>query len=497
MADTQQERRSSGRRNLGPFSPFGSRLVRSPVDRRPGAYATSVVALLAADLVAVVLAVFVCASISRAAHPLAQLPALIGVALAWIGMRFASGLYPGFGIAPPEALRRGCMTTLLAAIAHSAALIGFTSNIESRAVTIGSWILLFPLSVVLRGIVKTLLVQHRLFGTPVVILGGGETGAFVIRELQRDAGLGLVPVAVFDDDPLRQGSTVGGVPVLGSIESALTWEAPYRVDRAVLAIAGIGNRRLRTLSERICRRYATVSIVADMLGLGNLWVTPQSLGRCLTLRVSTPRFRAGHLGVKRTTDLVIAVPAFLATLPLIGISALLVALVDGGSPFYFQSREGINGRRLKVWKIRTMSHDAESRLHDHLANDPDARLEWERSVKLRRDPRIIPFIGSFLRRSSIDELPQLWSVIVGEMSLVGPRPLPDYHLAKLDPEFLELRRQVQPGISGYWQVMHRSDSDTAQLQAADRYYIQNWSLWLDLWVLFRTAEALVTRRGAV
>jgi lipopolysaccharide/colanic/teichoic acid biosynthesis glycosyltransferase len=91
----------------------------------------------------------------------------------------------------------------------------------------------------------------------------------------------------------------------------------------------------------------------------------------------------------------------------------------------------------------------------------------------------------------------LWSVIAGEMSLVGPRPLPDYHLARFEPKFLDLRRQVKPGISGYWQVTDRSDSDIEQHMASDRYYIENWSLWLDLWVLFRTAEAVLSRRGAV
>jgi len=269
------------------------------------------------------------------------------------------------------------------------------------------------------------------------------------------------------------------------------------VDHAVVAMSGVGSRRLLQLSEQISRRYGNVSMVADTLGLGNLWVAPQSFGRCLALRVNSPRFSKSHLRVKRVSDLVIAVPFFLLALPIIAVAALLVMLIDGGSPFYFQNREGIDGKRIKVWKIRTMVHDAEAKLEAYLDSDPAARTEWERSMKLRRDPRIIRYIGTFLRRASIDELPQLWSVLTGEMSLVGPRPLPDYHLLKFTPEFRALRRQVHPGISGYWQVTDRSDSDVDQHMASDRYYIENWSLWLDLWVLFRTVEAVLARRGAV
>jgi Undecaprenyl-phosphate galactose phosphotransferase WbaP len=497
MSHTAQERRSSGRRSPVTFSPLSTNLVRTALPRRRGAYATSFVSLVLSDVAAVSTAVWVCASLSRNPHPLNHLPTLFGVAMAWLGMRFAAGLYPGFGIAPPEALRLSVLTTFLAAVAHSAAMVSFRFPVESRAVTVGSWILLIPLAIVFRGIVKSILVRRGLFGSPVVVLGGGDTGSFTIRELQKDAGLGLVPVAVFDDDPAKHGSTIEGVPVLGCIDAAVSWDAPYDVDHAILSMTGIGSRRLVQLSEHISRRYSTVSMVADTLGLGSLWVTPQTFGRCLTLRVKAPRFSASHLRVKRVTDLAIAIPATILAAPIVVVAAVLVAILDGGSPFYFQNREGINGTRIKVWKIRTMVRDAERRLHEYLELDAAAREEWDRSMKLRSDPRVIPLIGSFLRRSSVDELPQLWSVIAGEMSLVGPRPLPDYHLARFEPKFLDLRRQVKPGISGYWQVTDRSDSDIEQHMASDRYYIENWSLWLDLWVLFRTAEAVLSRRGAV
>ena len=498
MSETARSESRAGRLTGYPYTPpVSSTLVRSPLPRRRGAYLSSFVSLVLSDVAAVVTAVWISAELSRNPEPLTHMPTLFGVAMAWLGMRFASGLYPGFGIAPPEALRLSVVTTFLAAVAHSAAMVSFRLPVESRAVTVGSWALLVPLAIVFRGIVKSLLVRYGLFGTPVVVLGGGNTGSFTIRELQKDAGLGLVPVAVFDDDPAKHGTVVEGVPVLGCINAAVTWTAPYSVDHAILSLSGIGNARLVEMSEHISRRYTTVSMVADTLGLGSLWITPQTFGRCLALRVKSPRFSARHLRVKRVTDLAVAIPATIIATPIVAIAALLVAILDRGSPFYYQNREGINGTRIRVWKIRTMVRDAERRLHEYLDMDAGARDEWDRSMKLRSDPRVIPFIGSFLRRSSIDELPQLGSVLLGTMSLVGPRPLPDYHLARFEPKFLDLRRQVKPGISGYWQVTDRSDSDVEQHQVADRYYIQNWSLWLDLWVLFRTGEAVLSRRGAV
>jgi lipopolysaccharide/colanic/teichoic acid biosynthesis glycosyltransferase len=143
-----------------------------------------------------------------------------------------------------------------------------------------------------------------------------------------------------------------------------------------------------------------------------------------------------------------------------------------------------------------MVRNAEQQLEEHLSRNPSAREEWEQRMKLRADPRVIPVAGRFLRKFSIDELPQLWNVVRGDLSLVGPRPFPDYHLARFPDAFRELRRQVPPGISGYWQIMSRSDSDLTIQEAADSYYVHNWSLWLDLWILFRTAGVVLSGRGA-
>jgi lipopolysaccharide/colanic/teichoic acid biosynthesis glycosyltransferase len=182
--------------------------------------------------------------------------------------------------------------------------------------------------------------------------------------------------------------------------------------------------------------------------------------------------------------------------PVILTAALLVRLIDGGPVFFHQSRAGLAGRRIRVPKIRTMRRDADRRLEECLDADPALRDEWRVRHKLREDPRLIPGIGRLFRRFSIDELPQLWAVIAGNMSLVGPRPFPDYHLERFTPGFLELRQRVRPGITGLWQIAVRSDGGTEEQEAFDTYYIRNWSVWFDLYVLGRTIMAVASGRGA-
>ena len=147
-------------------------------------------------------------------------------------------------------------------------------------------------------------------------------------------------------------------------------------------------------------------------------------------------------------------------------------------------------------KLRTMHADAESLLLKHLSENPEARLQWQQYFKLKDDPRIVPAIGGWLRRTSLDELPQLWSVLKGEMSLVGPRPFPCYHLDEFDAGFRALRAQVLPGLTGLWQVSGRSNGDLKVQEAMDTYYISNWSIWLDLHNLARTIHVVLLGKGA-
>jgi Undecaprenyl-phosphate galactose phosphotransferase WbaP len=416
--------------------------------------------------------------------------------IAWLSIRLYMGLYPGYGVPQPEVLRRATLSCALAAVAHAASLFALAEASPVRLLALGIWLALIPSSALARVVVKRCLVLLHLFGRPVVIVGARELGAEVMQQLVANPGLGLVPVGCFDDDASRHGALVEGVPVLGPVSAAVAWRFPYPVRDVIFAAADVERARHDVVARELARRFPIMRVIPEFPSLRNLWVNVGALGTCLAFELRHDRFQRSKRTLKRAFDLAVGVPCFVASAPVIALAAVAVRLIDGGAPFYSQRREGLGGAPIRVWKIRTMVGNAESRLAAHLEESEDARREWGETMKLRRDPRVIPLVGALLRRTSVDELPQLWNVIRGDLSLVGPRPLPSYHLEQFSPEFRELRRQVPPGLTGLWQITHRSDGDLRAQEDQDSYYVHNWSLWLDLWILQKTARAVVAGRGA-
>ncbi|HEU4994778.1 MAG TPA: exopolysaccharide biosynthesis polyprenyl glycosylphosphotransferase [Gemmatimonadaceae bacterium] len=477
------------------YSPPSVGLQRDALPWRNTA-ALTLLALVAADIVALLVARQLALQLRTWVFgPMAMSPAFFAASVLWISMRAVSGLYPGYGIPQPEELRRSTVTTALAALCHLSLLFSLQMSSASRLIALTTWVMLTPSAWLLRNLVTHLLVRARRYGYPVVILGAGSVATHTIRELRNNRSLGIVPVAAFDDDPAKHGLTVEGVPILGPIEDALTWQPPYAIKNVIVAVPGAG--RIVQLAHKLGQRYANVGVVADVGGVGNLWTRSKTVGTCSMVEMRHERFDRINLVLKRAFDLAVGTPLFLLSIPVIAVSALLVKIVSPKGPAFFtQSREAMNGRRMWMWKIRTMVPNADSALREYLDGNRSAREQWERHMKLERDPRIIRGIGHFLRRSSLDELPQLWNVVKGDMSLVGPRPFPGYHLNRFSDDFRNLRGQVPPGITGYWQVTQRSASNLDQQQASDAYYIYNWSLWLDLWIMFRTAGVVLSGRGA-
>jgi lipopolysaccharide/colanic/teichoic acid biosynthesis glycosyltransferase len=199
---------------------------------------------------------------------------------------------------------------------------------------------------------------------------------------------------------------------------------------------------------------------------------------------------------RRAVNLVLTLPMMFLALPLIAMFAALIKFINTGTAFYLQTRVGLHNRPFRVVKLRTMYCDAEVRLESHLRDDLAARIEWDCFCKLSHDPRVLPYIGNFIRRMSLDELPQLWNVLRGEMSLIGPRPFPSYHTQRFDREFQKVRSSVPPGLTGLWQVSSRSNGDLRTQKVQDLYYIQNWSIWLDIYILLQTVPAVLTASGA-
>ncbi len=197
---------------------------------------------------------------------------------------------------------------------------------------------------------------------------------------------------------------------------------------------------------------------------------------------------------KRVLDLILAVTVGILLLPCVVLIAVASKITSPGPLFYCQRRIGRGGRHFFAWKFRTMVCDADDVLQAYLKSDREARVEWEQDHKLKKDPRVT-WIGRFLRQTSLDELPQLWNVVRGEMSLVGPRPIVDDEIPKYGDVFLDYKR-VLPGITGLWQVSGRNNTTYDERVSLDAYYVGNWSVWLDLFILFCTIRVVLLREGA-
>lgn len=267
-------------------------------------------------------------------------------------------------------------------------------------------------------------------------------------------------------------------------------------NRAPIAlVAGELNATLPDLAT-LRRKFDEVILLCDTPDLKINGLQPADARGEIGLRLAGSGDLANPRLAHRILDLAIAVPALIVLAPFILVAAAAIYAIDPGPVFFRHTREGLSGKPLRILKLRTMYTDAEKRLDTLLRTNPVIKAEWETSFKLKKDPRILPFIGHALRSSSFDELPQLANVISGEMAIVGPRPFPDYHLKAMDTKFREKRRAITPGLTGLWQVSARSDADIRQQQQLDEFYIDNRSLWFDLHILIRTIPAVCRRNGA-
>ncbi|MEJ6396248.1 sugar transferase [Gymnodinialimonas sp. 2305UL16-5] len=195
--------------------------------------------------------------------------------------------------------------------------------------------------------------------------------------------------------------------------------------------------------------------------------------------------------VKRALDITLVMLALPLVLPLVVLMALAIFLQDGGNPFYLQSRVGRNGRAFRMWKLRTMVTDADTRLQAYLQANPDARAEWTKDQKLKRDPRITG-LGRILRKCSLDELPQLLNVLLGDMALVGPRPM---MLDQQDMYHGKAYFRLRPGVTGFWQISDRNECRFQDRVRFDEAYDRSLSLITDVAVLFRTVAVIVRGTG--
>ncbi|MBE7386041.1 MAG: undecaprenyl-phosphate galactose phosphotransferase WbaP [Leptolyngbya sp. SIO1E4] len=420
-----------------------------------------------------------------------QLWPLLGIMLLIYGV---ANLYPAVGLSPVEELRRLCLSTTLFYMALGAVIfLTREGTTYSRGIFLMAWLLSMGGSWLSRVGIRKIFSRCTWWGFPVLIMGAGKTGELVIRTLKRQPSLGLKPVAVLDDDPQKQG-TLEAVPVLGQLSLTPYIAQELNVSYAIVAMPGVPREKLLAILERYGKTFPHLLVIPDLFGFASLWVSATDMGGILGLEIRQRLLLPGPRLIKTALDWLLTVIVGLLALPLFGIIIIAVKLDSPGPIFYGQYRLGRGARPFIAWKFRTMVMDADWVLDQHLAQNVTLREQWEKTRKLKQDPRITR-IGRILRRTSLDELPQLWNVMRGEMSLVGPRPIVDDEIVHYADKF-ELYKRVLPGITGLWQVSGRSDVTYSERVTLDAYYVRNWSVWLDIYILLKTIWVVLVGDGA-
>ena len=413
---------------------------------------------------------------------------IIGIARFWVKLRHYTYRKPFW-----SELREMLLTLTMLAVLDLA-LVAFSKWDFSP----GRWALLWMMALLFvplgRYLMKCLLTMVGVWQWPALIIGCGQNARDAYLALQSECVMGFNIVGFVSPDDECSVSPVFGIPLLGSdvfanIESILPMQFFLAVDYEQRELR---DNWLRLLAQHGVRN---VSVIPTLRGVP-LYGTDIShffSHEVLMLRIRNNLARLSSRILKRAFDIVASGLALLMLSPLLLYIGWKVSR-DGGSPIYGHERVGQHGRLFKCLKFRSMIINSQQVLQELLDRDPEARVEWEKDFKLKNDPRITS-IGHFIRKTSLDELPQLWNVFKGEMSLVGPRPVVAAELERYgkDAEYYLL---AKPGISGLWQVSGRNDIDYDTRVYLDGWYVKNWSLWYDIAILFKTVGVVLRRDGA-
>jgi Undecaprenyl-phosphate galactose phosphotransferase WbaP len=353
----------------------------------------------------------------------------------------------------------------------------------SRLWLTSSWVIAAVFIIALRSMLRAYLRRAGRFQVRTLLVGAGKTAAHTRDALMSDPGFGYEITAQIKDV-----SAVAGK----------SWEAlyvAYGVDHIILALDGQDLAAAERSLAQLARESVPFSVVPPLNTLPVHGMVSQYFFNhdIMLMTRNSGLEQPLHCFLKRLLDMLVSASALLALSPIMLVIALLIRR-DGGAAFYGHTRIGRNGRAFACLKFRSMVMGGDAVLARYLAEHPCARSEWEATRKLQNDPRVTK-LGSFLRRSSLDELPQLINVLRGEMSLVGPRPIVTAEVNNYDGDIAHYYR-VRPGITGLWQVSGRSDVSYPQRVHMDSWYVRNWSLWHDIAILCKTIPALLKRKGA-
>lgn len=451
--------------------------------------------LIAADLFSLFSAFFVASQIRQLPGIIidpSYLEILSLLAFTLVIMFGRNGLYPGVGLNYVDELRKTVSSTSLTFLVIL--VITFllkTTHYYSRLILIITWLLALAFIPIGHYLMRRLLIRLQLWGDPVVIIGNAQTVMPLAEHFKENPQLGLRPVAVLRSDQCK--SCTLKANDANSICAIKMQARGLSLETALIAIENLND--IDQLVERFRTIFHRIILIKNKNGRYGLnGIEFLDFANALGLQVKNNLLNPWSQVLKRLIDTFASFLGIMFLIPALALIALWIKLDSPGGVFYHQIRLGRNGQIFRMLKFRTMHQDADRFLIEKLAHDPGLKQEWDRYQKLKDDPRITR-AGKFLRKFSLDELPQLWNVARAEMSLVGPRPML-LDQRKLYGEAFENYIQVTPGITGLWQVSGRNETTFTRRAELDNEYIQCWSVWLDIYILLKTAKVVFWQKGA-
>ena len=448
-------------------------------------------ALAAVDSLAIGGALLVGIGLVGEGHP-ARIVVGLATLPAWIVLCKLYGLYDRDGKRVSHSTVEDLPWAFHAFLVGTLGLTLLFKLLPSADLSISQGMTVFGLSLVgllvgrsaVRRLVLTFVAPER-----VLFVGGGPLVDLLVEKVRRHPEYGLEPVGYLRGDWEENGAPTGELPALGLVADLHAVCAQQAVEHLIVVMPPAEEHLLEGLirqAKDMNVRMCVVPHVVDVLGPA---VEIDHLEGVTVLGLSPPTLSRSSLLLKRMLDVVVASTVLALALPVMAVIAALVKLTSRGPVFYAQERIGRGGRRFRLHKFRTMVPNADQRADE--LRGLSAHPVW---LLLEDDPRITS-IGRFLRRTSLDELPQLWNVLIGNMSLVGPRPMPP----AVDEQIFgwgRRRLDLTPGITGLWQVLGRTSIPFEEMLKLDSLYVTNWSLWQDVRLLIQTLPAVVRRRGA-
>ncbi len=324
----------------------------------------------------------------------------------------------------------------------------------------------------------------------ILVIGAGRVGQTVGWRIQEETWTGLELVGFLDDDSDKVGKTYANARVLGSLSGALAVVDQLQIDEVIFALPLHAHEELRKLVIALQDHPVSVRVVPDVLDLAFFRASMEDWDGIPMIGLRDPAINGFNRIIKRIFDLTIASLSLFVLWPVMLVLAIAIKLDSPGPAILRQERVGENGRLFRVYKFRSMVQDADKRMAEVIQENEDGQIVHKR----RDDPRITR-VGRFIRRTSLDELPQLFNVLKGEMSMVGPRPELPFIVARYEA-WQHKRFAVPPGITGWWQVSGRSDKPMHLHTEDDLYYISHYSPLLDLQILWRTVGVVLKGKGA-